>query len=104
LKDLVKREDSCRYYTNSDQWICSYPAFLKDRFFLCKHLVKLINNVIIPEFFNHVRRQGIYPLLGMISMISEEQNEIFIHFNTTLLNEENMENMKGNLYKIFFFI
>lgn len=101
-KDLVKREvseNSCRYYTNSDQWICSCPAFLKDRFFLCKHLVKLIDNIITPEFFNHVRRQGIYPLLGMIS---EEQNETFIHFNTTLLNEENMENMAGNLYKFFF--
>jgi len=92
-KDLTKRELSGElYYTNTDQWICSCPAFLKDRFFLCKHLVKSVNDIITPEFFNNVQRQGNYPLLGMIS---KEQNTTFNSFNTTLLNIE------GNFKKLF---
>ena len=85
-KNLATREISGElYYTNTDQWICSCLAFLKDRFFLCKHLVKLVNNTTTSEFFNNVQRQGIYPFLGMIS---KEQNENFNHFNRTLLNIE----------------
>lgn len=80
-KNLAKQEFSGKlYYTNTDQWICSCLAFLNNRFFLCKHLVKSVNNIITIEFFNSVQRQGIYPLLGMVS---EEQN----YFNGTLLNK-----------------
>ncbi|EXX72007.1 hypothetical protein RirG_073390 [Rhizophagus irregularis DAOM 197198w] len=58
-KNLAKQEFSGKlYYTNTDQWICSCLAFLN----------------------NSVQRQGIYPLLGMVS---EEQN----YFNGTLLNK-----------------
>ena len=67
-KECAKKEFSGKlYYTNTDQWICSCPAFLYNRFFLCKHLVKSVNNFITTEFFNKVQRQGIYPLLGMVS-------------------------------------
>ncbi|GBC30961.2 ATP-dependent DNA helicase PIF1 [Rhizophagus irregularis DAOM 181602=DAOM 197198] len=80
-KNLAKQEFSGKlYYTNTDQWICSCLAFLNNRFFLCKHLVKSVNNIITIEFFNIVQRQGIYPLLGMVP---EEQN----YFNGTLLNK-----------------
>ena len=87
-KDLLKKEVSGElYYTNADQWICSCPAFLTDRFFLCKHLVKSVNNIITAEFFDSVQRQGIYPLLGM-HKTSREQNITSNNFNTTLLNVE----------------
>ena len=87
-KDLLKKEVSGElYYTNADQWICSCPAFLMDRFFLCKHLVKSVNNIITAEFFDNVQRQGIYPLLGM-HKTSREQNITSNNFNTTLLNVE----------------
>ena len=85
-KNLATKEISGElYYTNTDQWICSCLAFLKDRFFLCKHLVKLVNNTTTSEFFNNIQRQGIYPFLGMIS---KEQNENFNHFDRILLNIE----------------
>ena len=85
-KNLATKEISEElYYTNTDQWICSCLAFLKDRFFLCKHLVKLVNNTTTSEFFNNIQRQGIYPFLGMIS---KEQNENFNHFDRILLNIE----------------
>ena len=109
-KNLAKREFSGElYYTNTEQWICSCPAFLKDRFFLCKHLVKLANsyNAITKEFFNNVQRQGIYPLLGMIS---DEQN----HFNAKEkvkeveeieipkeIQEIETEEIEGNRFLIF---
>jgi hypothetical protein len=84
-KDLAKKEFSGKlYYVNTDQWICSCPAFLTNRFFLCKHLVKSVNNIITPEFFDNVQRQGTYPLLGMLP---KEQN----HFNAILLGKEGTE-------------
>ncbi len=50
-KNLATKEISEElYYTNTDQWICSCLAFLKDRFFLYKHLVKLVNNTTTSEF------------------------------------------------------
>jgi len=85
-KDLTNKEFSGElYYTNPDQWICSCLAFLKDRFFICKHLVKSVNSIITPEFFNNIQRQGTYPLLGLKF---EEQITSFNNFNTTLPNIE----------------
>jgi hypothetical protein len=95
-KDLAKKECSGKlYYTNTDQWICSCSAFLIDRFFLCKHLVKLTNDFITLEFFNNVQRQGTYPLLGMTSE-SEEQNS----FNRILLREEVEEEVVKEIEEI----
>lgn len=31
-----------RYLTNSAQWICSCPAYIQSRFFLCKHLINSV--------------------------------------------------------------
>ncbi len=56
-KNLSKRHINNMYATNMSQWVCGCPYYLTSRFNICKHLVHLKGS-IIPEFFNHVKRNS----------------------------------------------
>jgi MULE transposase domain len=50
------RNDNTTYLTNTTTWTCSCPAYLLNRFLLCKHLIQSIRPVT-PNFFLETKRQ-----------------------------------------------
>ncbi|CAG8853559.1 23818_t:CDS:2, partial [Gigaspora margarita] len=63
-KQLLFRKinDSNKYLTAHDRWICSCQSFLKSRFSLCKHLVVPLGDME-NSFFNTVQRNNKYPFI-----------------------------------------
>jgi hypothetical protein len=60
---LAKRQLSTeQYITDVHNWVCGCRYFLTNRFFLCKHLVKLKGDVDL-NFFDVVTRNNSYPFI-----------------------------------------
>jgi hypothetical protein len=54
-KQLSKRSIENTYATNLQNWVCSCPYFLINRFMICKHLVQL-KGVVNAEFFRKIQQ------------------------------------------------
>jgi len=50
-----------RYYLDVGRWICSCPAFLHNRFLLCKHLVQSVDEGPRQLLYNDFKRDNTYP-------------------------------------------
>ena len=56
-KDCAKKPyNNNNYNINPLTWTCSCPAFLENRFFICKHLIHSVRPVT-PQFFLEAKRQ-----------------------------------------------
>ena len=60
---MQKKEINNKYFTDTEKWICSCLGFLKNRFFLCKHLINVSQFTINPSFFHQIQHQEIYPFI-----------------------------------------
>ncbi|CAB4409818.1 unnamed protein product [Rhizophagus irregularis] len=91
--NLQKKEINNKYFTDTEKWICSCLGFLKNRFFLCKHLINASQFTITPFFFNKVQRQEIYPFI-FLSAEESIQNPSSISNKDNVLN--NITNLTNN--------
>jgi len=55
-------DNSNKYSTSIENWVCGCPYFLTNRFMVCKHLVNLKGPVDDP-FFKALKRNNQYPFL-----------------------------------------
>jgi hypothetical protein len=103
------------YLTNVSYWICGCPAFLTNRFFICKHLVQQKGAVGV-EFFDQVHRYRQYPLLDISSspqinfrqhnlkitnlVVEDEDSILYEEMFDRLINttEKVLEILKGIIY------
>ena len=53
-KTQKKEIKSNKYFTDPMKWICTCPAYIHSRFFLCKHLINSVEKVD-AIFFKKVR-------------------------------------------------
>ena len=61
-KRLSKHDIKNAYMTNAQNWVCSYPYFLTNRFMICKHLIQL-KGIVDPKFFYQIHRNHNYPFI-----------------------------------------
>ena len=96
-KKLLTQTINNTYLTDINNWICGCPAFLTNRFLICKHLIQQ-KGIVDVEFFNQIYRHHQYPFLDSsptyIDNFKLSSSQIIEKFDIVEIVEEDLQDCK----------